>query len=416
VAGGVRRLPSGKWQATVVLPLKTDTGRGKRLTKTHPLKRVVVDWKTSMEAAISAGTWLDPKASSVTLGEWRERWVRTRIADPATSTKNESHWRNHIAPTWAGHPLSLITRGELKAWVASMHTEVCPSCRQRPGVTQAGTLVRHRTPAGRPCSSSGQSPGLGAWTIQGAAAHLSGLLSAATEEGLIPANPAAGLQLPKTGRKPVFYWTREEAAQILLQLGGVDALAVDLNLHIGLRPGELFGLRRQYVDTSTWQIHVYGVATRSGWRPWAKTSKSHRAVPVPPHVRGPLWTHLAELGQDDLVFPAPAGGVWDDRNYSRRIFDPAVKRAGVRRGTFYDTRHTAASWLVQRGVPLLDVQQLLGHEKYSTTLIYAHLAPGAFGSVLEAWGDETLDPRAGLDLGADGARVERRREGELGLG
>jgi integrase len=291
-----------------------------------------------------------------------------------------------------------------------MHTEVCATCRQRPPVTQAGVLAKHKTAAGRPCAGSGQPPGLGAWTIQGVAAHMSGLLSAATEEGLIPANPAAGIKLPTVSRKPVFWWTRTEATQILLQLGGDDAMMVDLEMHIGLRPGELFGLRRQYVDTDRWQIHVYGVATRTGWRPHAKSTKSHRAVPVPPHLRDALWRHLGGLAHDDLVFPAPGGGIWDDRNYARRVFEPAVTRAGVRRGTVYDMRHTAASWLVQKGVPLLEVQQLLGHEKYSTTLIYAHLAPGAFDSVLDAWGTEALDPRSHAASASDPHEAPRHEE------
>jgi site-specific recombinase XerD len=48
-------------------------------------------------------------------------------------------------------------------------------------------------------------------------------------------------------------------------------------------------------------------------------------------------------------------------------------------------RHTAASWLVQGGVPLYDVQALLGHEDYATTQRYAHLAPDAHGKVLQSW-------------------------------
>jgi site-specific recombinase XerD len=48
-------------------------------------------------------------------------------------------------------------------------------------------------------------------------------------------------------------------------------------------------------------------------------------------------------------------------------------------------RHTAASWLVQDGVPLYDVQALLGHESFATTQRYAHLAPDAHGKVLESW-------------------------------
>ncbi len=48
-------------------------------------------------------------------------------------------------------------------------------------------------------------------------------------------------------------------------------------------------------------------------------------------------------------------------------------------------RHTAASWLVQDGVPLYDVQALLGHEDYATTQRYAHLAPDAHNKVIESW-------------------------------
>lgn len=64
---------------------------------------------------------------------------------------------------------------------------------------------------------------------------------------------------------------------------------------------------------------------------------------------------------------------------------PAVAAAGVRRLPPRIMRHTAASWLVQDGVPLYDVQALLGHEDYATTLRHAHLAPDARGKVIESW-------------------------------
>jgi Phage integrase family len=48
-------------------------------------------------------------------------------------------------------------------------------------------------------------------------------------------------------------------------------------------------------------------------------------------------------------------------------------------------RHTAASWLVQDGVSLYEVQALLGRELFVTTQRYAHLAPDAHPKVLESW-------------------------------
>ena len=48
-------------------------------------------------------------------------------------------------------------------------------------------------------------------------------------------------------------------------------------------------------------------------------------------------------------------------------------------------RHTAASWLVQDGVPLYEVQTLPGHESFATTQQYAHLARDAHSKVLASW-------------------------------
>lgn len=391
-----RKLPSGKWQAEVVTPLRDARGRNKRVYRADRLKGVVQEWATSLEAAISAGTWLDPKASATTLAEYRETWRRHKIADGSTLDKVDSHWRNHLQQRWGGYPLGLIGRPELKAWVKQLADEQCPRCRQAPGVAR-GVLVKHKRPARSgdvACAGAGEDPGLGAWTIQGVVSHLSGLLTAAVDDGLIPANPATKLELPPARPKPIFFWTRDEAAKILLELGGVDALLVDLVMHVGLRPGEVFGLRAGFVDTGVWQLHVHWTMTRNGLRPWAKSSMSHRPVPIPRHLRPQIADLVDSLGPDDLLFPAPGGGPWNDRNYAQRVFVPAVERAGVRSGTPYDMRHTAASWLVQRGVDLKRVQELLGHEKYSTTLRYSHLKPGAFEEIEDAWGDDPLDPRA----------------------
>jgi integrase len=62
-----------------------------------------------------------------------------------------------------------------------------------------------------------------------------------------------------------------------------------------------------------------------------------------------------------------------------------VAAAGIRRFPPRIMRHTAASWLVMDGVPLYDVQALLGHESFATTQRYAHLAPDAHSRVIASW-------------------------------
>ena len=54
-----------------------------------------------------------------------------------------------------------------------------------------------------------------------------------------------------------------------------------------------------------------------------------------------------------------------------------MERAGIKHLTFHEMRHTFASQLVMRGVPLKGVQVLLGHSDIRMTMRYAHLSPGA---------------------------------------
>jgi integrase len=58
-----------------------------------------------------------------------------------------------------------------------------------------------------------------------------------------------------------------------------------------------------------------------------------------------------------------------------RAWETAVRRAGLGDLHLHDLRHTFASRLVMRGVPILAVSKLLGHASITMTMRYAHLAP-----------------------------------------
>ncbi len=61
----------------------------------------------------------------------------------------------------------------------------------------------------------------------------------------------------------------------------------------------------------------------------------------------------------------------------------ALRNAGVDPTTrIHDLRHTFASRLVSKGVPIFDVSKLLGHKSITMTMRYAHLAPEAFESAI----------------------------------
>ena len=81
-------------------------------------------------------------------------------------------------------------------------------------------------------------------------------------------------------------------------------------------------------------------------------------------------------GRDSLVFPARRGG-YLTADMIKKPFWRATAAAQLPRIRWHDLRHSFASQLVMAGVPLVAVQQYLGHADLSMTMRYAHLSPVA---------------------------------------
>jgi len=114
--------------------------------------------------------------------------------------------------------------------------------------------------------------------------------------------------------------------------------------------------------------------------------KTHqrRTVPFPRSLAEPLSLVMAGRGVDELVFPARNGQALRNANFRRRVFDPAVRSAGLDKLTPHDLRDTAASLAVSAGANVKAVQRMLGHASAAMTLdVYAGLFDDDLDAVAE---------------------------------
>lgn len=363
----LRRLPSGKWQATVRGP------DGRRHTRTDPLKGVVKKWAAGQEAKLAQGEFRDPRLGEIKVGDWQARLARARSTGTATKDKHASLWRTHCEPEWARWPMAAVTRMEAQEWVKRL---------------EATRLARHK---GRAVTADDEDvPLLGGETIAAAVHLMSSLYAAAMKETppLVSINPFAALELPEIAPRALEFLEHDEADALYGAAEAIGAqwrVLIELGTEAGLRPGELYGLHGHRVDWLRGRLQVIDVMTRKGLRQWPKSKKSHRVVPISPSILEGMSALMTGRARDSLVFTAPGGGPVQDSNFRDRVWYPAVTAAGIRRFPPRIMRHTAASWLVQDGVPLYDVQKLLGHESYATTQRYADLGPDAYDKITESW-------------------------------
>jgi len=142
---------------------------------------------------------------------------------------------------------------------------------------------------------------------------------------------------------------------------------VTLAVLTGMRRGEHCHLRWSDVDLPRRVIHI-----RSNETFKAKQGRS-RMVPL-----SEVAFHLLELmhrkSTTVLVFTSCGKRVSED--WITHAFKKYVRMAGLNdKLHFHSLRHTFASWLVQDGVSLYEVQKLLGHSNITVTQVYSHLQP-----------------------------------------
>ena len=207
------------------------------------------------------------------------------------------------------------------------------------------------------------------------------------------------------------FLSKDQFAALVDEIGSQqDRAIVNFLAGTGLRWGELAGLHWDNLRLDVNTVTVRDVLSAGEIKPYPK-SRKQRHVPLFDWVIADIdlavpraiceAKHAVGVCQSGLVFHTVTGAPLDDRNFSRRVLKPALERAGL--GdlgvTLHDLRHTYASWLVQAGIPLERVAELLGHASITTTQIYAHLMPAKHDDLAAAlganWGQTSTIPHSG---------------------
>lgn len=210
--------------------------------------------------------------------------------------------------------------------------------------------------------------GLAAKSINNHLTVLRRLLVVASEWTLLEGVPRVKwLRAPE----PEFDFLDFEEAESLRQ--GADEewqTMITIAMKTGLRLGELLALRWSDVDFTAAKI----VVRRSVARGIIGTPKNGRSreVPLTAEAMRVLKAHRHLRGE--LVF-ANEEGCMRSKGACKRPLWRACKQGGLRRIGWHVLRHTFASHLAMRGVPLKVIQELLGHQTMEMTMRYAHLAP-----------------------------------------
>ncbi len=199
----------------------------------------------------------------------------------------------------------------------------------------------------------------------------------AVRKGFRESNPVREIEKPKVPKGKKVEFLKPKEIRALIDEADSERFRTLLTLAVmsGMRQGEILGLKWTDVDWFNCQVHVRRTYNHGQFHD-PKSETSRRSIDLGPTVikRLKVWK-MASLPNDlDLVFTNEAGEPIDASNLIHRMFNPALRRAGLRKIRFHDLRHTYASLLIERGEHPKYIQTQMGHSSINITMdVYGHL-------------------------------------------
>jgi integrase len=334
--------------------------RGKRWTasgydKAAGRKRHLGTFDTRKEAVRAEADWRLRNRATGSEGcdEFAERWTRDYPRPRASTNQTHSEHVRAFSKDFKGVKLSAVDRPTARTWA-----------------------LKHRSDL----------------------AAVRAMFGDALRDGLVDLNPFAELRLPGSrGRKDLVALTESELTTLadcaldermeLAEYGRQYRAMVLFAGYVGLRPGELFALRRDDLDGQLATVHR-SYSSHSHETGPTKNGRA-RIVIVPPVTQDALLDVPAH--PSGLLFMTPSDKQWTASLHHR--YWTRLRLIANRPGLdFYELRHAAATMLLERGVTPWDVSVQLGHTDGGRLVqeLYGHPSEaGARSRLLAAWDAQT---------------------------
>ncbi len=171
---------------------------------------------------------------------------------------------------------------------------------------------------------------------------------------------AIDLKFAKTSKKLPVVLSRAEIGSIINSaLNQKHKLIISLSYGAGLRVSEAVNLKIKDIDLNELTIHLKD----------AKGGKDRLTI-FPEKLKNDIAGLIGDKNPDDFLFTSERGGRLTERT-AQKVFENALEKAGIKKdATFHSLRHSFATHLLENGVDVRYVQELLGHANIRTTQLY----------------------------------------------
>ena len=171
------------------------------------------------------------------------------------------------------------------------------------------------------------------------------------------------LKFAKRSEKLPIVLSRDEIKNIIDVIKNPKhKLIISLTYGAGLRISEVISLKVKDVNLEELTIHLKNAK-----------GKKDRITIFSEKIKSELQSLMAGKNMDDYLFESERGGKLTERT-AQKVFENAIRKAGIKKdATFHSLRHSFATHLLENGVDVRYVQELLGHRNIRTTQVYTQV-------------------------------------------